>query len=93
MSDTSVIDKTTDRTGTRNIFGWKVILFNCNCHSVDQVIKALMMSIRCSPQKGYDIAMNIHHNGKAIVYEGVKERCEAVAEILKDTGLRVNMEQ
>ena len=90
---TSVIDRPTDRTGGRNIFGWKVVLFNCNCHTFEAVIAALQASIRCSPEKGYNIAMSIHNNGKAIVYSGVKERCEAVTEILKDAGLRVNMEQ
>jgi ATP-dependent Clp protease adapter protein ClpS len=87
------IPKITDRTGGRTGYGWKVVLWNCNCHSFDDVIRALMVAIRCSPQRGFEFAYSIHNSGKAIVYEGHKERCEAVSEILTSKGLRVTMEQ
>lgn len=96
MSATAVVvdvPKDTDRTGGRNTFGWKVILFNCNCHSFEDVILALVTVIHCSQKKGFDIAMSVHNNGKAVVFEGHKEQCELKAETLKDAGLRVNMEQ
>lgn len=91
----STIDKpkVTDITGGRTGYGWRVILWNCNCHSFDDVIRALMIAIRCSPQRGEGIAWNVHNSGKAIVYEGHKERCEAVSEVLTGAGLRVTMEQ
>lgn len=87
------IKNPTDITGGRNGFGWKVILWNCNCHTFEDVAKALVIAVRCSLEKGYNYAETINNSGKAIVYTGHKERCEAVAEVLKDARLRATMEQ
>lgn len=85
--------KPTDGTGRGTGYGFKVVLWNCNCHTFDDVAMALMLAIRCSMEKGYTLAQNVHSNGKTIVYEGHRERCEAVAEVLQGARLRVTLEQ
>lgn len=72
---------------------WKTILFNCNCHSFQDVAVQLMKAIRCSYEKGMQYANVVHHTGSAVVYSGPKERCEAVAGVLEDAGLRVKVDQ
>jgi ATP-dependent Clp protease adapter protein ClpS len=63
-------------------------LFNCSCHTFQEVAVQLMKAIRCDYQRGLALANVVHHTGSAIVFKGSRERCEAVAAVLKDIGLR-----
>jgi ATP-dependent Clp protease adaptor protein ClpS len=82
---------TTDGT-TRGI-PWNTILFNCNCHSFEEVAKQLMKAIRVSYERGLDIANVVHSSGKAVVYTGHREHCEAVAMVLEEIGLITKVSQ
>lgn len=73
--------------------GWKTILFNCDCHSFQDVAFQLMKAIRCSYERGLQLANVVHHTGSAIVFSGAKTRCEGVSRILEDIGLRTAVEQ
>src|SRR5882672_1850379 len=57
---------TTD--GTTRGMPWNTILFNCNCHSFEDVAKQLMKAIRVSYERGMQIADVVHSSGKAVVY-------------------------
>jgi len=70
---------------------WKTILFNCGCHTFDQVETQLIKAIRCSLARAREYSMEVHSKGSAVVYTGPKERCEAVAMILEDIGLIVKV--
>ncbi len=83
--------QTTDRSGTG--FGWKAILMNCDCHSFQEVAIQLMKAIRCDYSRGLALANVVHHTGSATVYLGPRERCEAVAGVLEDIGLQVQVAQ
>jgi ATP-dependent Clp protease adapter protein ClpS len=82
-----------DTSGGDIGFGWKVVLWNCSCHSFDQVETLLVKAIRCGLGKARQIAMTIHTKGKDVVFTGHKERCELVASILQDGGLKVTLEK
>ena len=79
--------------GTTRGLPWSTILFNCNCHTFDEVAKQLMKAIRVSYERGMTIADSVHSSGKAVVYTGPRERCEAVAMVLEDIGLIVKVAQ
>lgn len=85
------IKKTTDGT-TRGV-PWNTILFNCNCHTFDQVASQLVKAIRVSYDQGMALANVVHHQGKAVVYTGHRERCEAVAMVLEAIGLITKVAQ
>lgn len=72
--------------------GWRTILFNCNCHSFDQVEKSLIKAIACGLGKARDIATTIHNKGSAVVIEGTAVKCEEVAMILEADGLKVKVQ-
>ena len=78
---------------THKNYIWKTILFNCNCHSFDEVEKQLLKSIHCSLSKARELSWQVHTTGNAVVYTGPKERCEAVAMVLEDIGLVVKVSQ
>jgi len=82
---------TTD--GTTRGMPWNTILLNCNCHSFEEVARQLMKAIRVSYERGLAIADVVHTSGKAVVYTGHRERCEAVAMVLEDIGLVTKVSQ
>ena len=79
--------------GMEGFLGWRTTLFNCSCHTFDQVISQLIKAIRCDKKKAQDFAKEIHTNGAAIVYSGCRERCEAVSMTLEDIKLRTQVSQ
>jgi ATP-dependent Clp protease adapter protein ClpS len=72
---------------------WNTVLFNCNCHSFDDVACQLMKAIHVSYDKGMELAGVVHNSGKAVVYTGHRERCEAVAMVLEEIRLVVKVAQ
>lgn len=72
---------------------WKTILFNCNCHTFDDVISQLVLAIGCSEATASQIAYVVHTFGSAEVYKGEKEACEKVADTLGRIGLLVRVTQ
>jgi len=81
--------------GTRDLTAlappWITILWNCDCHSFEQVANQLVKAIGCSYDDGMAIASRVHNDGKAVVRVGAKSECERVARILAEVGLRVSV--
>lgn len=72
---------------------WKTILFNCDCHSFDEVERVVMKATRCTLSRARAISNEVHTRGSAVIYDGPRERCEAVAEVVASIGLRVKVAQ
>jgi ATP-dependent Clp protease adapter protein ClpS len=70
---------------------WVTILWNCDCHTFEQVARQLMKAIACSYDEGMAIAGRVHKDGKAVVRVGAKTECERVGRILAEIGLRVSV--
>ncbi|MDE2489341.1 MAG: ATP-dependent Clp protease adaptor ClpS [Elusimicrobia bacterium] len=70
---------------------WRTILFNCECHTFDEVERIVMKAVRCTLSQARRISWEVHSKGSAVVYEGPRERCEAVAEVIASVGLRVEV--
>jgi hypothetical protein len=68
---------------------WIVVLYNCECHSFDDVIGILQKAIGCSVEKGFALALEVHTKGRAIVFSGEREECEKVANIIASIRLQV----
>lgn len=70
---------------------WKVVLFNCDCHTFDEVENVVMKATRCTLSRARQISNEVHTRGSAVVYDGPLERCEAVADVIGSVGLRVKV--
>ena len=70
---------------------WITILWNCDCHTFEQVAHQLVKAIGCSYDDGMAIAGRVHNDGKAVVRVGPKSECERVGRILAEIGLRVTV--
>lgn len=87
--EVEVID---DDTTNNTAEPWKVILYNDNIHSFDEVIMQLIKALGCGSQKAEEIAFEAHTKGKAIAFSGAFEECFRVTGILREIQLIVEIE-
>jgi ATP-dependent Clp protease adaptor protein ClpS len=67
---------------------WKTVLFNCDCHTFDEVEKIVIKATRCTLSRARAISNEVHVRGSAVIYDGPRERCEAVADVVGAIGLK-----
>jgi ATP-dependent Clp protease adapter protein ClpS len=70
----------------------KVILFNDDIHTFEDVIGQLIKAIRCAREKAEALAWEVHTTGKAVVYTGELPRCMEVSGILEEIDLMTQIE-
>lgn len=70
----------------------KVILFNDNVHTFDEVIVQLVKAINCSADRAESYAMEVHTKGKACVYTGEMAECIRVSGVLEEIALHTQIE-
>jgi ATP-dependent Clp protease adapter protein ClpS len=70
---------------------WVTILWNCDCHTFEEVARQLMRAIACSHDEGLAIADRVHSDGKAVVRVGARSECDRVAGVLRAIGLKVSV--
>ncbi|RMF60549.1 MAG: ATP-dependent Clp protease adaptor ClpS [Bacteroidetes bacterium] len=71
---------------------WRVILYNDDVHTFDEVILQLIKATGCSPAEAEALAWRVHLQGKAAVYEGSFEECFRVQAILNEIALITDLE-
>ncbi len=72
--------------------GSKVFLFNCDCHSFEEVIAQLLKAVPGMTRPlAEELAWRAHTHGLAEVYRGSASECDRVAKILGETGLIVQV--
>lgn len=72
---------------------WKVILFNCYCHTYDEAVEQIMATLKCGYAAGSRYADNAQKYGNIDIYEGSFSECTQKANILGATGLDVKITQ
>jgi ATP-dependent Clp protease adapter protein ClpS len=70
----------------------KVILFNDEIHTFDEVIGQLIKATGCSAQKAEALAWEVHTAGRAAVFAGELTRCVAVSGVLEEIALMTQIE-
>jgi ATP-dependent Clp protease adapter protein ClpS len=68
---------------------WVVILYNCDCHTFEDVIEVLQRATGCTEDVAEFLAYKVHLDGRAIVFRSNREKCERVAGIIGAVGLQV----
>ena len=72
--------------------GSKVFLFNCECHSFEEVITQLLKAVPGMTRPlAEELAWRAHTHGLAEVYRGSASECDRVAKVLGETGLIVQV--
>jgi ATP-dependent Clp protease adapter protein ClpS len=70
----------------------KVILFNDEVHTFDEVILQLIKAIKCTQTRAEALAWEVHNAGKAVVYAGELIRCMEVSGVLEEIKLMTQIE-
>ena len=70
----------------------RVILYNDDWHSFDDVIRQLMKAVKCSAEEGERHAWIVHTQGRSRVFDGKREDCERVAGVLREIRLHVEVD-
>lgn len=71
---------------------WRVILFNDEIHSFDEVILQIIKATGCSKTRAVELTNEVHFKGKANVYEGSFTECLRVSGILQEIALITEIE-
>ena len=81
------------QTGTGTGFEARVIVFNCDCHTYQQVIDLFCRFIPgMTAARAFELAFRIDHEGEAVVYTGAAEQAEDIGAKLAGGGLRVSVQ-
>lgn len=71
---------------------WRVILFDDDIHTFEDVILQLMKATGCSEQRAEQHAWTVHTRGKDLVYEGEFFECFRVQGVLREIQLVTEIE-
>ncbi len=82
-----IIEEVIDDTGTLS----RVVLFNDDEHTFDEVIAQLIKALNCSFETARDYAFETHAKGKAIVFNGTMKDCLRVSSILEEIALNTQI--
>jgi len=72
--------------------GSRVILYNDDWHSFEEVISQLIKAIKCSSEEARDKTFEVHFKGKAVVFSGGMPECLKVSGILEEILLHTQIE-
>jgi ATP-dependent Clp protease adapter protein ClpS len=70
----------------------KVILFNDELHTFDEVINQIMKATGCQLTRAEELTWEVHNNGRAVIYEGEFIRCISVSGVLEEIQLATRIE-
>lgn len=87
---TGIVEPEED-TGTDTAIPFKVILYNDDWHTFDEVIAQLIKATRCTFEQAKSFAFEVHVKGKAIVYNGDLNSCLKVSSILEEIELHTQV--
>ena len=70
---------------------FKVVLYNDEEHTFDEVIVQLIKAVKCSFVEARRFAFEVHVKGKAIVYTGDLPACLKITSILEEIELHTQI--
>ncbi len=70
---------------------FRVILYNDDWHSFDEVINQIIKATNCPFDKARDLTFEVHVKGKAIVFHGPLPECLKVSSVLEEIELHTQI--
>ena len=69
----------------------RVLLFNDNFHTFDEVIGQVCKAIACTEQHAEKVAWEVHTRGQSLVFDGDISECLRVSSVLEEIGLHTQV--
>ncbi len=88
--DNPKIDVLTDETISVGLV-CKVILYNDDWHTFEEVINQLIKAINCSFETARNFTFEVHVKGKALVFNGDMKDCLRVSSVLEEIALNTEI--
>jgi len=79
-------------SGTALLDAYRVVLFNDEEHTFDEVITQLMKAVRCSRSMAEKCTWEVHNRGRSIVYAGTMFACLRVSSVLEEIALKTEIQ-
>ena len=70
----------------------RVILFNDEWHTFEEVIAQIIKAIQCSFEVARDKTFEVHVKGKSIIFSGELDMCLKVSSVLEEIALHTQIE-
>lgn len=70
----------------------KVLLFNDEWHTFDEVISQIIKAVKCTYHHAETLTLEVHEKGKAMVYSGDLQNCLKVSGVLEEIALHTQIE-
>ena len=71
---------------------WRVVLFNDDHHTFDEVIFQIIKAVRCPRSVAEKKTWEVHTKGRSIVYAGEMPNCIRVSAILEEIALKTEIQ-
>ena len=88
--ETRQVEITTEETSDVDISS-RVLLFNDDWHTFDEVIAQLIIAVKCTYDQARGFAFEVHVKGKAIVFNGSLNECLKVSTVLEEIALHTQI--
>ncbi len=85
-----IIEPVIDEEVTVNL-PYKVILFNDDWHTFDEVINQIIKAVKCGYEEARGYAFEAHVKGKVAVFNGELNQCLKVSSILEEIALHTQI--
>lgn len=85
--DTEVLEKEEEEENEELDTPWRLILYDDDIHTFDEVINQLVKALGCSKAKAEELTYKVHNEGKATVFEGSFEECLKRNSVLQEIQL------
>jgi len=70
----------------------RVILFNDDWHTFDEVIDQIVRATNCTAAHAQQCTHEVHYVGKSMVFEGQMAECLRVSSVLEEIALHTQLE-
>lgn len=91
MSDINPFSKEETDVASEVSLPLKVLLFNDDWHTFEEVINQLIKALNCSLEKAKALTFEVHVKGKAIVFTGELKKCLKVSSVLEEIELNTQI--
>jgi ATP-dependent Clp protease adapter protein ClpS len=71
---------------------YRVVLFNDEEHTFDEVIFQLIKAVRCTRQRAEKHTWEVHTKGRSVVYAGAIAECIRVSAVLEEIKLKTEIQ-
>lgn len=72
--------------------GYRVILYDDDHHGMDEVAVQLHKATQYAMPKCWAIMLEAHRKGRAICYQGTREKCQGVTRVLREIRLQCEVD-